>query len=267
MKIFPLTASDLDAVTLLRPVGWPEITAIHGEYLAKEGCYPRKILVDGQIAGIGTGIVHRGTGWLAHIIVAEAFRHQGLGSSMVSHLITELKNLGCRTLSLVATDLGFPLYVNQGFQVEETYLCLTRGSTTPPPRTSPSLTNYEPRYFPQVASLDREASAEDRRIFLEDKLEGAILFLRGEEVEGFFLPAWGEGLVVAKTAAAGTALLDVKIATGSSRIFLPESNLWGVEHLIQRGFTETSRVRRMVLGERLGWKPRWLYSRIAGNLG
>jgi hypothetical protein len=36
-----------------------------------------KIRIDGVTAGIGTGILYGGTGWLAHIIVRPDFRRRG----------------------------------------------------------------------------------------------------------------------------------------------------------------------------------------------
>ncbi len=59
------------------------------------------------------------TAWLAHIIVDPEYRKRGIGSLIVCQLLDFLKNSGCETVSLIATELGYSVYKKAGF-VEQT---------------------------------------------------------------------------------------------------------------------------------------------------
>jgi hypothetical protein len=48
-----------------------------------------KIRIDGVTAGIGTGILYGGTGWLAHIIVRPDFRRRGSTGRLQTRLDRE----------------------------------------------------------------------------------------------------------------------------------------------------------------------------------
>ena len=78
--------------------------------------------------------------------------------------------------------------------------------------------------------------------------------------------AWGKDLLVAEDEKAGAALLSMKI-DGAQKVVLPTDNEAGLAFLKAEGFTEKTRMRRMVHGERFAWEPRYIYSRIGGFLG
>ena len=80
---------------------------------------PVKISIENKIIGIGTGIVFGNTAWLAHIIVNPEFRRRGIGRKIVIELLNIIKNTGCETVSLIATELGCPIYEKAGF-IEQT---------------------------------------------------------------------------------------------------------------------------------------------------
>jgi GNAT superfamily N-acetyltransferase len=54
--------------------------------------------------------------WIGMIIVKESYRSQGIGNALIQSSINYAKNL---ILKLDATDLGYPLYVKNGFNDEQ----------------------------------------------------------------------------------------------------------------------------------------------------
>ncbi|HET6539573.1 MAG TPA: N-acetyltransferase, partial [Chryseolinea sp.] len=58
MLVQNFTHDDLDLIPELQPVGWGDITPSLSFYTKSSFCFPIKVVVDGEIAGIGTAIIH-----------------------------------------------------------------------------------------------------------------------------------------------------------------------------------------------------------------
>lgn len=266
-SLLPMTAADVDSVNGIKPDTWQDLTTIHRFYTEHDFCHPIKACLDGRMVGYGTAIVYRGTGWLAHIIVSDQHRNKGIGGRIVTalneYMLTEG---GCRTLTLTATDQGYPVYVKKGFVVESEYIVCSRDTESAVPETPRHIRPLEAEDTAQLLSLDRMVSGEVRDgILLPFTLEGFV-YAEGNAVRGYYLPTLGEGTVVAADQEAGRALLRMK-AAAVKRIILPSENSGGREFLKELGFAETGTIRRMRLGPAFEWQPQHVFCRIGGFAG
>jgi GNAT superfamily N-acetyltransferase len=90
MAIEPFVLRDISQLEPLQPHGWSSIIPFYQFYSETDFCYPIKFTSRGRIIGIGAAILHRHTGWLAHIIVDTNFRGQGIGTKITLALIQNL---------------------------------------------------------------------------------------------------------------------------------------------------------------------------------
>ena len=132
MNIEPLTKKDLDQLAPLQPQGWSDIKPALQFYLANPFCHAVKIGTSKRVTGIGSGIVFGRTAWLAHIIVDPEFRGKGLAHKIVSHLLEKLTALQCESVSLIATDMGYPVYEKAGFKKQTDYVFLKKEAPMAP---------------------------------------------------------------------------------------------------------------------------------------
>lgn len=264
VNIEELTAKDLDTVALLQPEGWGDILPSIQFYCASDFCFPLKATLDGVMVGIGTAIIYGKTAWLAHIIVNNDHRNKGIGTIVTKSLMDLVHKTSCHTILLIATALGEPVYRKLGFQVQTQYVFFDNG--TLPAADRMACVPYNPRYEDALLQLDNTVSGEDRKMLLKAHIEEISLVLENEKLRGFYVATLGEGLIVADDPNAGCELMKVKFA--KNRTFcIPENNEDGIDFLTRHGFKEYRKASRMILGEKIVWDARKLYSRIGGNLG
>jgi hypothetical protein len=181
---------------------------------------------------------------------------------MVDFIVDTARRRGVVTVSLVATDLGFPLYDRAGFRVEGEYSFWPRSDPAPAePDASRGLAPWSPEDSKSILELDYEVTGESREGYLARDLPKAWVV-----PGGYYLPMAGEGLVVAGTEAAGVPLLHRRM-DGAVRVVVPTENPAAPTVLASRGFREDKRMRRMVLGSALTRRPEACWSRVGGNLG
>ena len=131
---------------------------------------------------------------------------------------------------------------------------------------SPEISAFEKTHEGALFELDRFVSGEDRKKLLREHLNNTLVFIENNLLKGFYMPALGEGLIIADSPAAGLALM--KLRTASTKKFcIPMLNENALNFLSQNGYTEYRRASRMILGEKVIWEGRKIYSRIGGNLG
>lgn len=266
MNIEPLTKKDLNHLASLQPEGWPDIKPGLQFYLDNDFCHVIKIGRQNKIMGIGAGIVFEKTAWLAHIIVDKEFRGKGLAHGIVTHLLKKLISLQCKTISLIATDLGYPVYERSGFKKQTDYVFFKRESPSVTWDDPDHIISFSSCFQKEVFELDQAISGEDRRPILKGKLESAILYRENNKITGLYLPDLGEGMIIASDNKAGVDLMRKKYVIGDKAV-LPADNRAGIEFLMENGFTETLRAARMIWGKPFAWQPDKIYSRIAGKLG
>lgn len=269
ITINPLLQKDVPILNSIKPDTWASIREIHEHYLRCPGCTSVKAVDrDGRLLGIGTGIAFGQTGWLAHIIVLGEHQRRGIGTRIVEWQIDRLRNVyGCKSVTLTATDQGYPVYVKIGFAEESMYRILERPADLAlAGDTHPNVRRIRECEIEAVLRIDRETSGEDRGEFLRPVSKDALVFMDGNEVMGFYLRDFGDGGVSALTEKAGAVLLRERMKD-CRKIFIPEENSAGYEYLVSAGYTETKRIHRMILGEPFPRKPALCYSRIGGFAG
>ena len=266
MTLEPIVFNDLDEIRNLQPNDWGDIIPDIEFYLKSTFCYPIKATIDSKIAGIGTLIIFENTSWIAHIIVGRNYRNKGIGSQIVNELLKKTKEDAIETCSLIATDLGKPVYLKAGFRIETEYTFLKREKQWINGPVSKNVIPFKEKYRTAIYELDKAISGEKRELLLKDYLANSVLYIENENVAGYYLPDLKEGLIFADTNEAGLELMKLKYSTVDKAV-IPIENVIGLEFLKQQGFIETSKGTRMVFGKDLSWNPSKMYSRIGGNFG
>ena len=250
----PLTEEDIDLLPALQPEGWPDIRPSYRMYLSLPFCRPYKFLKDDKIVGLGTAIHYGKTAWLAHIITHPENRKQGIGSLVTGFLVDELQQKGCESILLIATDLGEPIYAKHGFEREEEYVFLSE-STMPLPEANTHIEDITEDTLPQVLSLDKSVYGEERSMLLLPHMQGGKVYVKEGKVLGFYMPALGEGPVIAETEEAAQALLRIKHSEKTTKVGIPKANARGIQFLGEHGFKPFKSAWRMRLGKEVKWQP------------
>jgi len=268
MKPIPLEKSDISMLADLQPEGWSDIRQVFQFYLHAAFCFPIVIRVKGKPVGIGSVALLGQTAWLAHIIVHQEFRNQGIGLSITKYLTELAMDKGARSSCLLATRLGLPVYKKVGFQAVGEYTFMMRDQYDKVIETVPTQA-YTPSIREQLLRLDREVSGEDRTLLFEPYLQHARVIMKDNILQGFYLPGLGEGTIVARNSEAGINLMRAKYADRIlTTAVLPAENQAGLAFLKTHGFRDAPKTgTRMVYGEKLNWKPKAIFSRISGNFG
>lgn len=263
----PFVPEDIDTLPLLQPDGWQDIRNEFSGYLEKNFCFPIKAVQKSQMAGVGVLICFGKTGWLAHIIVDPEKRNSGIGRFIVNQLLDLARQKGCLSISLVATDLGYPVYLKTGFVPQTRYLFFRREKREEVklqkhPNVRPAQTEDKAK----ILKLDRHISGENRLPLISLFLKKAWIFEENGSIQGTYLPALGEGLIIAENDRAGLELMAHK-HRGVDTAVLPVDNTAGIMFLENHGFKQYASAKRMVAGKPFLFYPEKMYSRIAGNLG
>ncbi len=266
MVLKPVLEDDLESLRELQPDGWPDIVPVFKFYIDSPFCFPVKISGENSVSGIGAGIRFGSTGWLAHIIVRSEQRNKGIGGPIVDHLVSKLREEGCESISLIATELGHPVYKKFGFVDQTDYVFYQKQEPSSNQYLSRQVVRCSEEWFEEILCLDHVVSGETRRELLIDKLQGSFVYRRNGGLTGFYLPDLGEGLIVAEDPEAGVELMKARL-TGANRGILPVDNRAATGFLTANGFSEYRRGKRMVWGKAFPWQPDKLYNRIGGNLG
>lgn len=266
MLFEPFLPADLALLKPLEPEGWGNLEPRFAFFLDHDFCSPWKIRAGDQLAAVGAAILFKGSAWLACIITHPGFRHRGLGKEMTVHLAGQVKRHAVHSIQLIATDMGFPLYRQLGFELLEEYLHFARGADMAAPGEVLGLHPLEDKHLEGVLNLDRKLSGEDRRTLLWSHREDAFVYNWEDKLRGFYFPRLGEGLIVAEDAEAGLALLQHR-AAGRDHAAVPLSNTAALSWLRSHGWKELRTSRRMYLGNKPDWLPTSMYNRINGQLG
>lgn len=266
MSIHDIELNDLRLLTDLQPTGWGDIIPVYEKYIQSDFCFPIKMLAENKIVGIGTAIMHNNTAWLAHIIVHPQERKKGIGLRITQTLVNQMHEKNCLSIQLIATDLGGPVYEKAGFTTETEYLVFKDIKTLPASGISENIIPFNNSFRQQVIRLDQQVSGEDRIMHFDQHLLNGYVYSRTGTIEGFYLPDFGEGLIVAATTAAGDELMQLRLQTKDYAVF-PADNLIAKKIMYDLGYKEARTVKRMRLGEKINWRPKYLYNRIGGNLG
>lgn len=262
----PIVVHDIAQLVDLQPEGWRDIIPKFEDYNNQNFCFPIKLLEKNEIVAIGSVIIHQDVAWLGHIIVHPNHRKKGYGKLITQKLIEIATAKNCRSIQLIATDLGAPVYESIGFIEETEYLFFKEVSVPLSPIFNPYIVNFSDIYREQILAMDSDISGENRVCEIERHLSSSYAYVNDETVAGYYLPSLGEGLLIAANPIAGTALLEVHLRTNSS-IVIPKENLSAVSFLLAHNCQPHARAKRMYLGQKIDVKFENIFNRIAGNIG
>jgi len=266
MQFETITSADLDRIRNLQPQDWSDIIPEFEFYIQSSFCCPIKTKIDDKIVGIGASIVFKNTGWIAHIVVDSEYRNKGIGGQIVNELLESLKRDSVATCSLIATELGKPVYLKAGFRIAAEYSFFQREEQWIDRPVSENVIPYEEKHRAMIYGLDHQISGEKRELLLTDYLSNSLVYVENNKVLGYYMPDLKEGLIYADTEEAGLELMKLKYAKVDKAV-LPSDNIAGVAFLHQNGFVETRKGTRMILGKDLDWNPGKIFGRIGGNFG
>jgi|JI10StandDraft_1071094.scaffolds.fasta_scaffold251499_2 GNAT superfamily N-acetyltransferase len=266
MKIQRLEHCDLSLISDLIPIGWEGAIPTIESYTRTNSCFPIKVIIDDKIVGIGTTITNNETAWLAHIIVHKDFRNKSIGKIITQTLVDYSYSNGCETIYLLATELGEPVYVKIGFEIETEYLFFRRQETNDYSINLENIVTTNNDTLKQILDLDRQVSGENRNSLLEHHLSDSHIYFQDKEVKGFYLPNLGDGLIIANTNSAGLELIKLRLKTKDFASF-PRDNVNATEFMYQNKFSLIRTEKRMRIGKKRIWQPESIYNRIGGNLG
>lgn len=263
MIIESITDKDISLLHGLQPEGWPDIRKIFTFYHNASYCFPVKVMQKNEIAGIGSLIQLEKTAWLGHIIVKNDFRKQGIATAIVKHLLEQSDR---ETVSLIATDEGYPVYKKIGFIRQTDYVYLDSDKEKLNFSLPTNITFYNDSHKQSVFDLCTQIYGEDKTIILCEYLKGTYVYEINGKAAGFYAPHFDEGLILAESPDIGLELMKLRLSH-SNKFKLPVDNAEGISFLKELGFIETKKSSRMVYGKSFPWHPERIYNRISGYLG
>jgi len=266
MKIEYIKNNEINLIQNFQQKGWEDIYTDYQFYINSSFCHPLKLTENGKIIAIGSIIIHEDVAWLAHIITLQDYRRNGFGTIMTKKLIEISEENNCSTIYLIASNLGKKLYETLGFNKETKYIFFKKKEFKPQFELSNNIIPYEKQFKNQIFKLDKEISSESRSKHLEKFLKDCFVYHEKDVVEGFYLPSFGEGLILANTPSIGNELLKIHLNT-NDKVVLPENNIFSIKFLKRNGFYQNLTGTRMSLGLKRPVQYKKIFNRIGGNLG
>jgi ribosomal protein S18 acetylase RimI-like enzyme len=287
-QIRAMTAADVDDVgETTNAGGFGDRREFFRLILTLDDCQPIVGVANGRIIGTGLGAAHGSVGWIGVIFVVPELRRAGIGRAITEAVCERLEKAGCRSLVLVATELGRPVYERLGFREQGLYHMYAGESLhagpTPPPGSV--LRQIRPVDVDAIADLDRRATGEDRRPLirafaatgwlLEDAPVGAPpdhIAAAGAGLRGFLLPAArGNAALIADQTEDALCLFDLHRhltpAGGRAWAGLPTQNEAGRRVLAERGLDAWKTFPRMTRGVEPDWQPSMIWGQFNHAMG
>jgi GNAT superfamily N-acetyltransferase len=238
---------------------------------AEPQAHPFVADLDGSIVGTAVGSAHGTVGWVGAVWVDGAQRGRGLGRALTDEVIRALESAGCRTLVLVATSAGRPMYERMGFRPDTTYHTIEADGTA---GGEPGLRAWHAGDLDDMARLDVAATGEDRSHLLRAFAapESARVLAPDGTVRAFVVRApWGGGATIAADPDDGIRVLQARRATAGPgrtvRAGILGPNLPIMEQLWPLGWREAWQAPRLIRGDPLDWHPEAIWGQFNHALG
>ena len=275
IRIRPMRPADVvPAAEMMRRGDWGDRSAFLDWAVGHPSCHPLVAEEDRRVVGTGTATAYGAVGWVGTIFVETESRGRGFGRALTRAVVADLEASGCRTLLLIATDRGRPLYEGEGFSVQTEHLRLAAAGAEIG-GVDPAVQPFRPEMLPAIVALDRDVNGGDRGNVLRALAtpEGTQVAIgRDGSLRGFLLRGpWGGGALIAPDPDDAVRLLDWRrrragpdgrVATG-----LPGLNVAGRDRLLAEGWIEEPGATRMIRGEPLDWRPEAVWGQLSGSLG
>ena len=274
--IRPMTQADVDRIVdLYLSQDWGDRRLYLDFVVDHRESRPFVAEADGVVVGTGVVTLNGPVAWIGTIFVDPAWRRRGVGVELTHATIDAADAAGCRTLVLVATAAGRPLYERLGFEVQTWYRILEAPglpSTTP---VDSRIRAFEPNDLPAMAALDATATGEDRAHLLSAFAATAttrVLDTGDGALGGFVVRApWGGGATIAPAADDAEAILHARRVAhgpdGHLRAGVVSENEAGLERLMAGGWAEAWRAPRLIRGDPLTWDPDAIWGQFNHALG
>lgn len=239
---------------------------------------------DGRVVGTGVGTSNGSVGWIGTIWVDPASRGAGLGRALTEAVIEALETDGCRTLVLVATDQGLPLYKRMGFAYQARYQILEIGGL--PDTRSPDasragapglVTAFAASDAPDLIRLDRAATGEDRAHAIErfaNPESTKVLRVEGHLVAFVIRARWGGGATIALDEPSALRILEARrVAAGPDGrvrvglVVAPGGDPARLGRLAAIGLQPVWSAPRLVRGDPLTWQPDSIWGQFNHAMG
>ena len=265
MEIKSIEINDISRLSPLQPEGWFDIIPLFDFYSKSSFCFPMKAIINNEIIGVGSVVIHDDVAWFAHVIVHSGYRCKGIGLQIVQTLVEIAKENNCSTIYLIATDLGEPVYKKVGFVTETEYF-VYKNVVKKDYIISDCIYPYEEKHKECIMVLDRDVSGESRMMHLKEHLADCQVYVQNDRVEGSYMPTLGEGLIIANSEKTGIELLKLHLKH-KDRVVFPKNNQAAQKFLEETGFGEMNVIKRMRLGKEREVRFAKIYNRIGGNVG
>ena len=276
-RLRPMGSDDLEpAVAAILADHWGDRRAWFAFALGSSAC--RVVVAEddsGVVVGTGVATINGPVGWIGTIWVAPAHRGRGLGRALTQWTIDTAESSGCRTLVLVATDRGRPMYERLGFDVQTWYRTMEApGMPVGSPSADSRLRPFQPSDLDAMTALDRQATGEERRDVIATLAshDGTRILDGDAGPTGFVIRApWGGGATVAPSVGDALTILHARrLAAGPDkrvRCGILLENAAGAEALEAAGWTEAWRAPRLIRGAPLDWRPEHIWGQFNHAMG
>jgi GNAT superfamily N-acetyltransferase len=270
MEGYEIRVINPDEIPLIRdfpPESWHlDIEALYRFHYGEPYFYPLVSIDGNEITGTGIAIINEDVAWLGTIIVKETHRSRGIGTLITKELINYAVSRKCRKILLTASDMGFPIYLKLGFKISGNYCFYRDGKITGIPDLN-KIRKLEESDYEAVAAIDLLATGEDRKKMLYRFMKNGLIYSLKGRIEGFYLPEFGAGLVIASNENAGLVLLRCKMLNDTSIVAVPDSNQAAIRFLEREQYGEFMKLPRMYLNFEASWRPEMIFSRGSGHTG
>ena len=238
-------------------------------------CRPIVAELDGEIVGTGVASANGPVGWVGTIWVDPDHRGHGLGRALTQQVIDDLEQMGCRTLVLVATDEGRPLYERMGFELQTHYRILEAPGLEPGETAGDGAVRpFRGEDLDSLIALDRTATGEARGHVIArfaDATSTKVFDVDGEIRGSVIRAPWGGGATIAPDPDDAMRLLEARRRSsgpnGRVRVGLLEENTTGLERLAAAGLHPVWSAPRLIRGEPLRWRPEWIWGQLNHAIG
>ncbi len=258
---------ELSLIRDFAPTEWNiNLEKLYNHYYPQTGFYPIIATIDNLIVGTAIAIIHKEVSWLGTIIVKEEYRNKGFGHFLTSHLIEHSQKLGAKSILLVASDMGLPVYKKLGFQHDLNYLFFKSEETPSFSCIDSPILPIEEKDYDEIMDLDSRITSENRKEILLISMQNGFKFFI-KKVTGYYLPDFGNGLIIAEDNHSGLELMKFKLLKEKSTVCIPETNSVAIDFLQSIGYSQYLKSPRMFLGKNIEWKSECVFARGCGYLG
>jgi ribosomal protein S18 acetylase RimI-like enzyme len=226
--------------------------------LEPQGCFT--LFWDLKRVGLATTISYDRIGWFGNLVVEEAYRRKGAGSSLVEHSIAYLKSRGVETVALYAYMDKIRFYERLGFEHDSDFVVL-KGRAFPSPAQA-NVRKAREEDLTAIIEYDSHCFGGSRRKLLEPIIlypnNLCYVFAEAERISGYVVAKVYDGMAELGPLVCPRGRSD--IADGLIRavfdrlkglevsVFVPEKESSIVNVLKKAGFKEGFRVARMFQG-------------------